>query len=1141
MTIRPRTLSVLFGLLAFAAVPATPHASMRSPGRKPVVARISAGTPADVDRLVRLGLDLLETREGNDFFILTSLEEIERLRGDGWVVALDVEQSANLPAAGFALSVDTFQSGYRTVTEMRDLLDAAAAQHPDLAEVFVYGSSWERVTGGPGAGHDLFGIRLTNRALPGPKPTFFLMAAIHARELSTSELALRFVDHLLSNYGVDGDVTWLLDEHLVVVVPVVNPDGRVIAEQGYLQRKNTDSSYGGNCSVPDIGVDLNRNNGFKWGTVNGPGESKCAETYPGPVVESEPETAAIRDLVRSLFPDQRGPGDTDPAPATTTGVLLTLHSYANLVLWPWGWTHTAAPNAADLSTIGRKFASYNGYTPEQSIQLYATSGTTDDWSYGELGIASFTFEVGGSSGACGGFFPAFSCLDGGTDGSFWPRNLPAFLYAARIARAPYMLARGPSPETATATALPSDSFEIRARFDEQFNGGQAIVAAEYYLDVPPWGGGTGIPMTPADGSFNSTIEIATAVVGPFTARRQVFVRARDAGGSWGPVRGVFTPDPACFSSLSPASQSFGSAGGAGSVAVTSPAGCNWTAVSNDSWVTITSGAGGSGDGTTSYSVASNATSARTGTLTIANQTFTVTEAAPLPPDLVETSVTDPPATGLPGSAFPVTDTARNQGPVSAASSTTRYYLSLDTSKDAADKLLTGTRAVPALASGAASTGTVTVTIPSTTALASYFLLACADDLSKVTESDESNNCRTSATRVQITRPDLIETSLTGPPAAAASGGAFSVSDTAQNQGLVAAGTSTVHYYLSLDTSKDASDKLLSGSRTVPALASGASSTGTLSVTIPSSTSPGNYYLLACADDNASVTETDETNNCRASATQVIVTAPTPTPTKTPTASKTPTPTYTPTRTPTAAATAAPSNTPTPTPTNTPTSSPATPTSTPSGTPASSPTETPVATPTPTAIPGGPVTFTDGFDRENSTVLGNGWVEVAGNLDIVSQHLENGAVAGDHAAALPDLPGANQTVSADFTSSGNNLAPSFGLILRCQDCGTPGTPPTNYYRIYRSTGGSSLLKISKVVGGVETVLKSTSISNPVANVPFHLQGIVNGTTLTVAVGTVQTSVTETTGTFSSGAVGIVIRSSGGSTAVHKVDSFQATIQ
>src|SRR6185295_6491536 len=246
MTIRPRALSVFLGLLALAAVPATPRAAAGVPGKGPVIARITAATPADAERLARSGLDLLETREGNDFFILTSPEEIERLRGDGWTIAEDAGQSATLPAPGtLAPAADTFMGGYRTVTEMRAVLDAAAAQYPGLADVFVYGGSWERVTGGPGLGHDLFGIRLTNEAIPGPKPTLFLMAAIHARELSTSELALRFVDHLLSNYGVDGDVTWLLDTHLVVVVPVVNPDGRVLAEQGYLQRKNTDTSYGG--------------------------------------------------------------------------------------------------------------------------------------------------------------------------------------------------------------------------------------------------------------------------------------------------------------------------------------------------------------------------------------------------------------------------------------------------------------------------------------------------------------------------------------------------------------------------------------------------------------------------------------------------------------------------------------------------------------------------------------------------------------------------------------------------------------------------------------------------------------------------------------------------------------------------------
>ena len=252
------------------------------------------------------------------------------------------------------------------------------------------------------------------------------------------------------------------------------------------------------------------------------------------------------------------------------------------------------------------------------------------------------------------------------------------------------------------------------------------------------------------------------------------------------------------------------------------------------------------------------------------------------------------------------------------------------------------------------------------------------------------------------------------------------------------------------------------------------------------------------------------------------------------------PTSTPTSTPTITPTAAATNTPTPTATAaaTPTLTPTAPAASPTPTPTITPTATPTRTPTPTPTPGGPMTFSDNFDRGNSTVLGNGWLEVAGDLNIVNFHLENAAVAGDHMAVQPTLVGSTQTVDADFTSAGNNGAPAFGLILRCQDCNTQGVPPTNYYRIYRSTGGASLLKISKVVGGVETVLKTASISNPAANVQFHLQGSASGTTLTVSVGAVQTSVTDPT--FTSGTVGIVIHSGGGSTPVHQTDNFQATI-
>ena len=83
----------------------------------------------------------------------------------------------------------------------------------------------------------------------------------------------------------------------------------------------------------------------------------------------------------------------------------------------------------------------------------------------------------------------------------------------------------------------------------------------------------------------------------------------------------------CTYSISPAGLSYAPGGGSGTVTVTTQAACNWTAVSNSSFITVISGGSGTGSGNVTYSVAANAsTSARTGTLTIAGQTHTVTQA-----------------------------------------------------------------------------------------------------------------------------------------------------------------------------------------------------------------------------------------------------------------------------------------------------------------------------------------------------------------------------------------------------------------------------------------------------------------------------------------------------------------------------------
>src|ERR1043166_1328873 len=85
--------------------------------------------------------------------------------------------------------------------------------------------------------------------------------------------------------------------------------------------------------------------------------------------------------------------------------------------------------------------------------------------------------------------------------------------------------------------------------------------------------------------------------------------------------------PVCSFSLSPSSASFAASGGSGNMNLTTSAGCAWTATSTASWIIINSGFTGSGTGTVNYSVAANSGSARSGTMTIAGQTFSVDQAA----------------------------------------------------------------------------------------------------------------------------------------------------------------------------------------------------------------------------------------------------------------------------------------------------------------------------------------------------------------------------------------------------------------------------------------------------------------------------------------------------------------------------------
>jgi hypothetical protein len=200
-----------------------------------------------------------------------------------------------------------------------------------------------------------------------------------------------------------------------------------------------------------------------------------------------------------------------------------------------------------------------------------------------------------------------------------------------------------------------------------------------------------------------------------------------------------------------------------------------------------------------------------------------------------------------------------------------------------------------------------------------------------------------------------------------------------------------------------------------------------------------------------------------------------------------------------------------------------------------------ATATYVVIPGGgggpavAVTFSDDFARDDAATVGNGWAEATGDFSVTAGELRSGPTRALHMAVLPPVAGSKERVAASFASTDNGYSPRFGLIMRYRDA-------LNYYVCYRMAGGTSVLRISKVVNGLETVLKSAPVANPAKDAKFRLTCSAESSTLTLELGS--SSLTASDSSFSSGSVGLVMGSAwllGGNGPSHRADDFTASAQ
>jgi hypothetical protein len=399
------------------------------------------------ETLLAAGLDVVEVRRGDHCLVLEwpgDAERLARLGAASTVLDPDPGRTAALRAradlaarprargqrvlsaarSDGVFRVETLPpygsgsfAGYWTLEEVKMKLDQLVASDPaDVVADQVDTLGWSIL------GRPIWGLRLGKPAAePDTRPVAFFNALTHAREPAGMQALLYFVDHLLAGYGSDPLATYLLEQRVIYLVPVVNPDGYMINQDFWFatgsfsyHRKNArDTNGDGDVDNGPDGVDINRNYSFQWGQAGSSG-SPTDGTYRGTHPFSEPETQAQGDIVNLLRPR----------------TALSFHTWGDLLLHPWGYTVEAAPDSAlfhewsDDMTLGVGY--HGGQAPRV---LYVVSGEFTDWCYGETGTKprffAWTPEVGNPDD---GFWPPASRLV-----PLAEENLRSCYYAAAIA------------------------------------------------------------------------------------------------------------------------------------------------------------------------------------------------------------------------------------------------------------------------------------------------------------------------------------------------------------------------------------------------------------------------------------------------------------------------------------------------------------------------------------------------------------------------------------------------------------------------------------------------------------------------------------------------------------------------------------
>jgi murein tripeptide amidase MpaA len=376
------------------------------------IVKIYVNNRAELNQLA----NIVEPWEVHENYIIVDVTEkiLQQIIDQGFSIEILYESAHNfMNAFDFALPHAGPEGLYHSYDEIKSELQQLQSLYPHIAKVYDIGDSWEKSQGI--ADRDIWAIKISDDVdLDENEPEILFIGCHHAREWISVEVPFYLAQYLVENYASDPVVRSYVDNGEIWIVPMLNPDGhQYTIDVDRWWRKNRRYNGGGS-----YGVDLNRNYGYMWG---GPGSSgdRWSDIYRGPAPFSEPETQAIRSL--ALNHDFQA--------------VMSYHSYGQLILHPWSYTSTPAPDKEHLSLLAEDMADSiyavhgKAYTPQQGAELYLASGVTDDWFYGELDVFGFTIELRPKG------YPYFILPESEIIPT-WEENKPAAMYLIKWTQLP---------------------------------------------------------------------------------------------------------------------------------------------------------------------------------------------------------------------------------------------------------------------------------------------------------------------------------------------------------------------------------------------------------------------------------------------------------------------------------------------------------------------------------------------------------------------------------------------------------------------------------------------------------------------------------------------------------------------------------